>query len=795
MTEMLNKEFSRKSFVKGGGALIVGFSITGAVAGSAGAAMPTSAGYLPDLAQVDSFLTLKSDNTWEVVFGQPEWGHGATTGIAMLVAEELDIGMDQVSYPAPDTWRNGNGGGGGSGGIISRALPVRAAAVAARGALLGMAATQLGVAASALTVSKGVVTGGGKSVKYSDLLGGKLFKVTMNPASLNIGVAPAKPVASYSLVGKTAGRLELPDKITGKYTYVHNIRVPGMLHARVVRPRGQGAVTSQNHFPQSVDEKSIKHIPGAQVVQVANFLAVVAPKEYDAIQAAAQLKVVWKSDPKLAGSGNFWSWLRKAGDTNTTNPARFTTNVGNVDSALKSSAKTVSATYKYAYNGHMSIGPTCAIADVQKDHMTVFCNSQQPSSVPTTLAAFQLNGQPYFGFPAKEIRCVYYEGASSFGGMLGTGGQTDVYIGAAIISKAVSKPVRLQWMRWDEHAWSAYGPAAMYDVTAGVDASGNITALDWTSYGQAGTSLQTSSELSGIGTWPATPGNGGPNTSDGIYKVSATSKRVLAKTQPLFGGSFKSDPLRAPGAPQSHFAGEQLIDEIAFAMKMDPLALRKQNIDGTQAIGARWLASLDAAAKMAGWKAAPPFSRGAQKGEIRTGRGFAFGTFANSQVGMVADIEVSVKTGKIVAKHLYISHVNGVSMSPDLVANQNEGAAIQGLSRALYEGLTFTKDRITSTDWVSYPILRIKDTPKLTVGIVSPEGYVVNIAGGGTNVQKGNVAAFNAGWNSTGAGEPPTAPVAAAIANAFFDATGVRIRETPMSADRVRATLKAGGVA
>src|SRR6185503_6629574 len=177
MTEMLNKEFSRKSFVKAGGALIVGLASGGALASAGTAAMPTSGGYNPDLTQVDSFLTLKSDNTWEIVFGQPEWGHGATTGIAMLVAEELDVGMDQVAYPTPDTWRNGNGGGGGSGGIISRALPVRAAAVAARGALLGMAATQLGVAASTLTVSKDVVSGGGKSVNYSDLLGGKLFKL------------------------------------------------------------------------------------------------------------------------------------------------------------------------------------------------------------------------------------------------------------------------------------------------------------------------------------------------------------------------------------------------------------------------------------------------------------------------------------------------------------------------------------------------------------------------------------------------------------------------------------------
>src|SRR5262249_40350055 len=188
---------------------------------------------------------------------------------------------------------------------------------------------------------------------------------------LQAGQSPARAVSDYKLIGTTPARVDLPAKITGKYTYVHNIRVAGMLHARVVRPRGQGAVTSQNHFAQSVDESSIKHIPNVQVIHIGNFLAVTAPKEYDAIQAAAQLKVVWKSDPKLPGSGNFWSWLRQAGDTNTTNPARFTANVGNVDTQLANAPKTVSATYKYAYNGHMSIGPTCAIADVQADHMTI----------------------------------------------------------------------------------------------------------------------------------------------------------------------------------------------------------------------------------------------------------------------------------------------------------------------------------------------------------------------------------------------------------------------------------------
>ncbi len=530
-----------------------------------------------------------------------------------------------------------------------------------------------------------------------------------------------------------------------------------------------------------------------------NFLAVTAPREYDAIQAAAQLKVTWKSDPKLPGSGDFWGWLRNAGDTNTINPARYTTSVGNVDAALASSAKTLSATYKHQYNGHMSIGPTCALADVRKDHITIFCSSQQISTVPTTLANFQLNGQSYFGLPAQEIRCFYYEGSSSYGSMLSTGPCTDVYIAAAVISKLAGAPVRLQWMRWDEHGWDSYGPAAMYDVKAGIDASGNITALDWTTYGQGGTSLMPTSEQIGFATWPATPANGGPGTSDAIYKVATTNKRVLAKTQPQYSGALKSAALRAPGAPQSHFAGEQLIDELAHAANMDPLAFRKLNIDaaatGTPGpTGQRWLATLDAAAKLSNWQ--PKVANSVkQTGDLRTGRGFAFGTFGNTQVGMVADIQVSMKSGKIVAKQLYIAHNNGLTTGVDLVANQAEGAAVQGLSRALYEELTFTKDRVTSVDWVTYPILRFKDTPRVTVGIVTPNGFVVNKPGGGTTIGSGNIDGFNAGWAMTGAGEPAQVPPAAAVANAFFDATGVRLRETPLTPARVRATLKAAGVA
>jgi len=384
--------------------------------------------------------------------------------------------------------------------------------------------------------------------------------------------------------------------------------------------------------------------------------------------------------------------------------------------------------------------------------------------------------------------------------MLSTGPCTDVYIDASVISKNVGAPVRLQWMRWDEHGWDAYGPALMFDVTAGVDASGKITGLDWTTYGQGGTTLMPTSEQVGFATWPATPPSGGPTPADTPYTAAATNKRVLAKTVPLYQGGLKSAALRAPNAPQQTFASEQLIDELAVAANMDPIAFRRLNTDPNQTgavgpVGQRWLAALDAVSKMSNWQPKVAGSDASkQTGDVRKGRGVSFGTFGNTQVAMVADVEVNIKTGKITAKHLYVAHNNAISSSPDLIGNQAEGASVMGLSRVLQEQLAFTKDRVTSVDWVSYPILRFKDAPKVTVGIVYPGGYVINNPGGGTSVKDANTAAFNAGWIATGAGEPSKAAVAGAMGNAFFDATGVRLREAPMTPARVRGVLAAAGV-
>jgi CO/xanthine dehydrogenase Mo-binding subunit len=788
-------EFSRRTFLKGGGAVVIGF---GALAGKAQAATGntpfsarSSADYLPDLNAVDSWLAITADNRVIVTHGEPEFA-GTPTGILMLVAEELNItDMNMMVYAKPESWLNATGGGGGSGGISSRSTQARAAAAYAKQILLNMASTNLGVPVASLTASNGTITGGGKSVTYAQLIGGKNFNYTMSTnnggqTSATPGQGIAKPVSQYQLVGRLKRRIDIPAKVMGTYTYIHNVRVPGMVHARRVRPRGAGADASQNHFPLSIDASSISHIPGAQVVQINNFVSVIAPKEYDAIQAAAQLKVVWKTDPKFGdgGSGNYWSWLRKAGDTNTDNPPRFTADTGGVPAAMAGAAKTVSATYKYPYNNFVPIGPHCAIADVKgTTSATVYVQGQQLTNQEAAV-------QQCCGVPPQNVRVIWFEGSSSYGG----GQQLQAVEEAASISQKIGKPVRLQWMRWDQHGWDSYGPSHMYDVKAGIDANGKIVAMDWTSYGQPGGNIDTHQELLGIATWPAVPGAGGPNPSDSaVYNVP--QRRVLAKTQPVYQGALKTSALRAPNAPQSYFASEQIADELAYAAKMDPIAFRRQNIDGTTTLGSRWLSVMDAATIAAGWKAGVANSK-QQTGDVRHGRGFGFGTFASSQVALVADIDVSVKTGKILVKHVWIAQNNGVTVNLEGVTTQMSGALIQGLSRALYEEATWNKDRVTSLDWVSYPILRFKDHPSVTNINVHPGKYTAVKPGDESqDVMAGNTAAFNNGWNLSGSGEPPTTAISSAVANAFFDATGVRIRQAPMNPATVRQVLKDAGVA
>jgi CO/xanthine dehydrogenase Mo-binding subunit len=772
------REFSRKTVVKGG-ALVVGFALAGsALTGKARAAAPTAAGYLPDPNQVDSWLTIGADNTATLNTSQIETGNGIMTGFLMIAAEELDMDLSQMRYGPDDTYIVlATGGEGGSNAIAGTAGPIRAAAVSARQALLGLASTKLGVPAGSLTVSKGVVSGGGQTVTYGQLIGGSLFHVAMPPSynmalvggfgpptGLTAGQSPAKPISSYSLVGTSPARVDIPSKVTGTYTYVHNVHIPGMLHGRVVRPRGQGAWGAGAPIV-SVDPTSIAHIPNVQIVQKGDFLGVVAPLEWNAIQAAVQLKVTWKDDPILPGNGNLFGAMR----AETTSDAVQASN-GNANAGLASAATVISHSYSYPYNGHLPIGPMCCVADVTPTGATIFSSTQDIESLASTVASI-------IGMTPSQVRVKYYEGSGSYG----SNTQEDVAESAALMSQSVGKPVRVQFMRWDEHGWDYYGPGHTVDLTAGVDAKGNIVGYSYTGWQIPYYTILTPAELIGKPTPDPTQGFTGfgyidPSNAGGQYTIP--NLQVTSKAVPVLdSGYFKVTFLRAPSAQQALFASEQMVDELAHAANMDPVAFRSQNIAtandpaaGSPGGGA-WIDVLNAVAKAANWQ---PKVAGSNlgSGNVVTGRGVALGGFAASQVGVVADVSVNKKTGKITVDHLYASQVNGLTISPGLVQNQMSGNLIQGLSRGLLEQVAFSKSHVTSLDWVSYPILRFTDSPPVTT----------------VSIQRTDLP-------STGSGEPVNAPVGAAVANAFFDATGVRIRQAPMSPARVRATLKAAGVA
>jgi CO/xanthine dehydrogenase Mo-binding subunit len=664
---------------------------------------------------------------------------------------------------------------------------VRAAAATARQALLGLAATSLAVPVSSLSVKAGVVSGGGRSVSYGQLLGDRLFNVQM-PASygmtdaavagktapgLQVGTPGAKPVSQYTLVGQRIPRLDIPDKVTGKYVLVNHIRVPGMLHARVVRPRGQGAYGDGTN-PQivSVDESSIRHIAGAQVARRGNVLAVVAPTEYAAIQAAAQLAVKWAEPPPISGSGNMWKQMRELDSAGKAQARQngsivlgYQPTFGNPDPALASAAQTVSGTFKYHYQDHAVIGPSCVVADVTPNGALVFTSSQDIYGVRGRLA-------PLLGLPLNQIRVKYYESASSFGG---SPGRYDAPLTAAVISQIVGKPVRLQFMRWDEHGWANYGPATMVDIRGGVDARGKLVALDYTGF-----------QIPGSGAWPAeqmvgmplpTPGLGGPHNQGAVgsaYAIPAV--RVTAKSLPLVNNYFKNQPLRSPGGPQAAFAFEQMIDELAHRSKLDPYQFRVQNVTAMTDPATpwfhaeRWLGVLHAVTKAAGWQ--PRVSASSlSEAPVVKGRGLAVGPHGTSIAAVVADVEVDKRTGKIVAKHVWAAEDHGLTINPGMVENQIVGTVVQATSRVLHEAARFDTKRVTSLDWVTYPILRFKDTPKVTPIVVQrPDRW------------------------PRGSGEIPTPGTVGAIANAFFDATGVRMYEAPLTPARVRAALKAAGV-
>jgi nicotinate dehydrogenase subunit B len=730
---------TRREFLKTGGALVVGLSLGDVVLGQERNA--TAARSL-DPKQLDTWLAIHADNTATIYIGFAELGQGASTALLQVAAEELDLDMNQVKSVQLDTAMTPNQGGTYSSAAINRGSPqIRSAAAEARLALLQLASKRLEAPADQLSVSRGVVSvigNPGRSVRYGDLIGERTFNLPVS------GSAPVKQSREYKLVGTSVPRNDMPAKVSGKYLYMQQVRVPGMLHGRVVRPRGQTAYGAGAKV-LTIDENSIRNIPGARVVRRGDFIGVVAEKEWHAVRAAQQLKVTWDIKPALPGNNRLYEQMRAEKTQD-----RVVLEKGDVAGAFAKAPHVATQIGRGPYQAHAAFGPNCAIADVKPDSALVISTPQDIYGTRATLARV-------LGLPAEKIQVRYEEGASNYG----HGCQDDVAQAAAIMSQIVGKPVRLQFMRWDEHGYDNYGPAHIGEVRAAADAEGRIVAYEYHGWQHNWINVETSAQLTGIA--PAErEGSAAQQVSPlnlGSMYDAANLKLVNHRVPGM--GYLKGAWLRSPLDLSFSFASEQAIDHLAYLLKMDPWAFRQRNIKDE-----RWLGVLNAVGQASNWKPRPAASN-LSNAKIVAGRGIGVGTHLASYGAAVAEIEVNKETGRIAVKHLYGAIDAGLVVNPGNVENQISGQLIQTVSRMLKEEITFNTTNVTSLDWNSYPILRFEDAPEVTPIVV----------------QRLNE-------RSTGAGEEVMAGAAAAIANAFFDATGVRMQEYPLTPVRVLAALK-----
>lgn len=728
---------SRRQFLKSGGALVIVAAAPSALAQTAQS--PAAAGRSLALNEVDAFFAIHGDGSVTLFSGKVDLGTGLRIAYRQIVAEELGIPVERIHLVEGDTALTPNQGPtAGSTGIAQGGMQIRRAAATARAALIELGAQRLGMPAADLDTENGEVCArnGGARIGLGALIGDRRFEMKINAQ------APLRNPASYRVVGKRMPRPDLPAKLTGRHTYVHDVVVDGMLHGRVVHPTSIGATLA------SVDESSIAHIPGVRLVRVKDFLGLVADDEWNAVRALAALKVKWNDGPPLVGDAAVPDWMRSAeaaaGDET---PLKR----GEVTARLAAGGKRLDATYYWPMQSHASMGPSCAVADVKADGATIWCGSQGTHRWAQVFAKL-------LGLPDGSVRMIYLDGA----GCYGTNGHEDAAMDAALLSRAVGRPVRVQWMRDDEHGWDPKGPPQLLRLQATLTDDGRIDAwrtemwvtratpnlphIPLISAGAAGIPQQ-----AGFSTGLIT-GNGDPP-----YDMPHMEMVVhWLKSAPL-----RTSNLRAPGKIGNVMAVEAFMDELAFAAGKDPLAFRLAAIKNP-----RGLDVLRKVGEIMTWQ---------ERAEPRRdgkGRGVAYTHYKNNEtlLAMGMEVEVDAATGVIRVLRVACAHDCGQIISPDGVRAQVEGCILQTISRSLFEEVTFDSKMVTSTDWDSYPILTIPGAPKLDIVLID----------------RPTEPPF-------GAGEAATSPVAAAIANAVFDATGVRLRRAPFTPERVKQALEAKG--
>lgn len=744
---------SRRDLLRATGALVVGFALP------AGPACAADAPAGPPPAQLDSYIAIEPDGAVTVFFGKIDGGQGLDAAVGQIVAEELDLPPHRVRVVMGDTARTVNqGGASNASGISQGAVPLRKAAAEARLLLSEGAARTLDVPLDRLSLADGTFTSAarpGVQVTFADLAGGQRFDAALawngkygNDLDVT-GRAKPKAVQDYTVVGTAQPRRDIPAKVFGQYDYVTDIKVPGMLHARMVRPPAAGAV------PVHVDPASVQDIPGVQVVSKGGFLAVLAPREWDAVRALRQLAVSWSTPAApFPKQERLYDHIRAAPVVKRVVPLAAPA----LEAVMAGAARVVAAEYAWPFQSHSSMGPACAVADVRGDGFTLWTGSQKPHYARDGVAAI-------LGVPPETGRAIWVAGPGSYG----RNDAGDAAIDAALLSREVGRPVRVQYMRDEGHGWDAKGPASVHRMRAGLDGAGRIVALEFTSKSFSRLNVASSeadprdslaSQLMGgplsSGIAYLFPGESLPLEAYGVAAKQVAWEVIaplLDRASPL-----RTSHLRDPLGPELGFAAECFMDELAAATGSDALAFRLRHL-----FNEHDAAALQAAADAAGWQVRPSGPRGGGT----DGRGIALTHRDGTVVATVAEVTVDRGTGAVRVDRLTVAHDCGLIINPDGLRRCVENAAVYATSRALCEEVTFSPAAVTSVDWLSYPILDITEAPRdVQVVLISrPEAP------------------------PTGAGEPAVRSIAAAVGNAVFDATGVRMRQGPFTPSRVKAAL------
>ncbi|WP_315767436.1 MULTISPECIES: molybdopterin cofactor-binding domain-containing protein [unclassified Bradyrhizobium] len=696
----------------------------------------------------ETFIRITAAGEVTAYNGHVDLGTGIRTALGQIVAEELDVSFARVVVVLGDTTRVPNQGATiASETIQITAVPLRKAAAQARHFLLERAAERLGIAVDHLAVEDGLIRGpNNRTLSYGELIGDETIRLELTDDT------PVKLAGAYNIVGKSMPRVDLPAKATGELTYVHDVRVPGMLHGRVIRPpyAGVDAGPFVGTSLQAVDRDSVRDVPGLiDVVVIGDFVGVVAEREENAALAAEKLKVSWKPTPALRDLCDVETALR----ANPSRPRKLL-DKGDVESAIDAAAKPIRRTYLWPYQMHGSIGPSCAVADYRKDHVQVYSGTQNPHILRSDLARL-------IERPEHDIEVIRLEAA----GCYGRNCADDVSADALLLSRAVGRPVRVQLTREQEHLWEPKGTAQLMDVSGGLTADGSVAAYDFATRYPSNGAPTLALLLTGRVSPDAIVSEMGDRTAIPPYDYE--HMRVTAHDMPPI---VRASWFRGVSALPNTFAHESYIDELAAEAGADPIEYRLRYLKDERA---REL--VNAVAERAGWVPRPVREEKTPENDVVRGRGFAYALYVHSKFpgygaawsAWIADVAVNTATGDVSVTRVVAGQDSGLMINPDGVRHQIEGNVIQSTSRALMEEVPFARGRVAAREWGAYPIITFPDVPEIDV-LMLPRPDQPPL----------------------GVGESASVPSAAAIANAIFDATGVRFRDPPFTPERILQGLR-----